>query len=152
VLVVAIALLGSLTVLPAVLSTLGDRVDRGRIPFVTRIRARDGESRFWGALVDAVMRRPLAWGGGAVALLVALAIPAFGLHTVDSGAQGLPRDLTVMRVYERIQEAFPGGPGPAVVVVSARDVTSPRVVARRGLNRGAARSCDPGDARRPGRT
>ena len=62
-------------------------------------------------------------------LLVALAIPAFSLHTVDSGAQGLPRDLPVMQVYDRIQKAFPGGAGPAVVVVSARDVTAPQVTA-----------------------
>ena len=69
----------------------------------------DGESRFWGAVVNAVMRRPVVWGGAAVALLVALAIPALSLHTVDSGAQGLPRDLQVMKVYERVQKTFPGG-------------------------------------------
>ncbi len=130
VLVVAIALVGSLTVLPAVLSKLGDGVDRGRIPFLARRRrATDGESRFWGAVVNAVMRRPIVWGGAAAALLVALAIPALSLHTVDSGAQGLPRDLQVMKVYERIQKTFPGGGGPAVVVVSANDVTRPQVAA-----------------------
>jgi RND superfamily putative drug exporter len=129
VLVVAIALVGSLTVLPAVLSKLGDRVDRGRIPLLARRRDANGESRFWGRVVGAVMRRPIVWGGAAAALLVALAIPALSLHTVDSGAQGLPRDLQVMTVYERVQKAFPGGGGPAVVVVSARDVTQPRVVA-----------------------
>ena len=62
-LVVAIALVGSLTVLPAVLSKLGDRVDRGRIPFLSRLAARDGESRFWPAIVGGVLRRPLLWGG-----------------------------------------------------------------------------------------
>ena len=129
VLVVAIALVGSLTVLPAVLSKLGDGVERGRIPFLARRRTNNGESRFWGAVVTAVMRRPILWGGAAVALLVALAIPALSLHTVDSGAQGLPRDLQVMKVYERVQKTFPGGGGPAVVVVSANDVTRPQVVA-----------------------
>jgi uncharacterized membrane protein YdfJ with MMPL/SSD domain len=129
VLVVAIALVGSLTVLPAVLSKLGDRVERGRIPFLERLRSRDGESRFWGPAVNAVMRRPVLCGGAAAALLVALAIPALSLHTVDSGAQGLPRDLQVMKVYERVQRTFPGGAGPAVVVVSAPDVTRPQVTA-----------------------
>jgi RND superfamily putative drug exporter len=129
VLVVAISLVGSLTVLPAVLSKLGDGVDRGRVPFLARRRARDGESRFWGAVVNAVMRRPVIWGGAAIAVLVALAIPALSLHTVDSGAQGLPRDLQVMKVYERVQKTFPGGAGPAVVVVSANDVTRPQVTA-----------------------
>ena len=129
VLVVAIALAGSLTVLPAVLSKLGDRLDRGRIPFLHRLRAKDGESRVWAAIVSVVLRRPILWGGAAAALLVALAIPAFSLHTVNSGAAGLPHDLTVMKVYERIQRAFPGGAGPAVVVISASDVTNPRVTA-----------------------
>ena len=129
VLVVAIAILGSLTVLPAVISKLGDRVDKGRVPFLSRPRRADGDSRMWGAIVDSVLRRPVLWGGLAVALLVALAIPAFGIHTVDSGAQGLPRDMPVMRVYDRAQKAFPGGPLPAEVVVSAPDVTAPPVVA-----------------------
>jgi RND superfamily putative drug exporter len=129
VLVVAIALLGSLTVLPAVLSKLGDGVDRGRIPLLARRCAKNGESRFWGRVVSAVMRRPIVWGGAAAAFLIALAIPALSLHTVDSGAQGLPRDLQVMQVYERVQKTFPGGGGPAVVVVSASDVTQPRVTA-----------------------
>jgi uncharacterized membrane protein YdfJ with MMPL/SSD domain len=127
VLVVAIALLGSLTVLPAVLSKLGDRVERGRIPLLARVGTRNGESRVWGAVIGAVMRHPLILGGAAAAALVALAIPALSLHTVDSGAQGLPHDLVVMQVYTRIQRAFPGGAGPAVVVVSARDVTRPQV-------------------------
>jgi RND superfamily putative drug exporter len=126
-LVVAIAVVGSLTVLPAVLSKLGDRVDRGRIPFLRRIASRDGESRFWSAIVGAVLRHPVVWGGFAAALLIALAIPAFRLHTVNSGVQGLPRDLPVMNVYERVVKAFPGEPLPAIVVVSAPDVTAPDV-------------------------
>jgi RND superfamily putative drug exporter len=129
VLVVAIALVGSLTVLPAVLSKLGDRVDRGRVPGLNRLRARYGESRFWAAIVDVVLRRPLLWGGLAAALLIALAIPGFSLHTVNSGFQGAPRNLPIMKVYNRIQAAFPGGATPEVVVVSAPDVTSPRVTA-----------------------
>ena len=138
VLVVAISLIGSLTVLPAVLSKLGDRVDRGRVPFLSRLRAKNGESRFWGAIVGAVLRRPVLWGGAATALLIALAIPAFSLHTVNSGAQGLPQDMPIVKVYNRIQKAFPGGAGPAVVVVSARDVTTPQVSAGiAALKRGA---------------
>jgi uncharacterized membrane protein YdfJ with MMPL/SSD domain len=129
ILVVAMALVGSLTVLPAILSKLGDRVDRGRIPFLSRRAAEDGESRFWGTIVGAVLRHPLMWGGLAAALLVALAIPAFSLHTAESGAQGLPRDLPVVKVYDRIQKTFPGGPSPAQVVVRAPDVTTRQVTA-----------------------
>ena len=127
VLVVAIALVGSLTVLPAVLSMLGDRVDRGRIPFLKHAGRPDGGSRLWSAVVGAVLRRPLLFGGLAAALLIALCIPAFRLHTASSGVQGLPRDLPVMKVYDRVEKAFPGGPVPALVAVSAPDVTAPAV-------------------------
>ena len=57
--VVAIAVLGSLTVLPALLCRLGDNVDRLRVPLVRRLRRDDGQGRFWGAIVDRVMRRPV---------------------------------------------------------------------------------------------
>lgn len=129
VLVVAIALVGSLTVLPAVLAILGDRIDRGRVPFARRLLGRNGASRLWPAIVGGVLRRPLLWGGLATALLVALTIPAFRLHTVDSGIQGLPHDLPVIRIYDRTVKAFPGQPLPAVVVVRAPDVTAPPVKA-----------------------
>jgi len=127
--VVAIALVGSLTVLPAALSKLGDRVDRGRVPGLNRLRATPGESRFWAAIVGTVLRRPVVWGGAATAVLVALAIPAFSLHTVQSGFQTLPRNLPIMKAYQHIQTAFPGGAVPETVVISARDVTSPNVTA-----------------------
>ena len=64
-----------------------------------------------------------------MALLVALAIPAFSLHTVSAGMQGLPPTLPVMKAYERVQQAFPGGAEPETVVISAADVTSPQVTA-----------------------
>jgi uncharacterized membrane protein YdfJ with MMPL/SSD domain len=134
VLVVAVAVLGSLTVLPATLSLLGDRVDRGRIPWfgkwLQRKRA-NGASRLWAATIGAVLKRPRASVALAAGLLVVLAIPAFSIHTsVLSASQDLPKDLPVMRTYARIQHAFPGGPQPAEVVVSAGDVTRPRVAAQ----------------------
>ena len=61
------------------------------------------------------------------AILVALAIPALSLHTVNPGLAGLPHNLPVMKTYERIQTAFPGGPLPAEIVVQAVDVTAPSV-------------------------
>jgi RND superfamily putative drug exporter len=129
ILVVAIALVGSLTVLPAIIAKLGDRIDRGRIPFLSRLVAREGESRFWARIVGGVLRRPLVWGLLAATLLVALAMPAFRLHTAEAGAQGLPPDLPILNVYDRAQQAFPGGPLPAIVAVSAPDVTAPEVSA-----------------------
>jgi anti-anti-sigma factor len=129
IIVVAVAMLGSLTVLPAMLSKLGDRIDRGRVPFVGRLRRRMGGGSAWGFVVDRVLRRPVVsvvLAGGA---LVALAIPAFSLHTVDSGIQGLPPDLPITKTLNRVQAEFPGGPVPALVVVQAKDVTA-RPVAR----------------------
>ena len=57
--VVSVAMVGSLTVLPALLWKLGDKIEKGRIPFLHRLRSKDGESRFWEAILDRVLRRPV---------------------------------------------------------------------------------------------
>jgi RND superfamily putative drug exporter len=85
ILVVAVAVLGSLTVLPALLSRLGDKVERGRIPFVSRLRRDDSEGRFWGAIVDRVLRRPVLWAAVSGGTLVALAAPALQLQLAAQG-------------------------------------------------------------------
>jgi RND superfamily putative drug exporter len=127
ILVVAVAMIGSLTVLPAMLALLGNKVDKGRVPFVHRLRRKDGESRVWNAVLDRVLKRPLVSLVLASTLLVALAIPALGMKTANSGIDDLPRDLAVMQTYDRMQSAFPGNQIPAVVVVEADDVTAPAV-------------------------
>jgi RND superfamily putative drug exporter len=127
ILVVAVAMLGSLTVLPAVLSWLGDRVDRGRVPFVNRLRSPTGESRFWGTVVGAVLRRPVLSVVLAGGLLLALAIPALQLRTVQPAIETFPQSLPSIQTYNRIQAAFPGSEIPAVVVVKADDVAAPQV-------------------------
>ncbi len=129
IMVVAVAVLGSLTVLPAVLSKLGDKVNKGRIPFIQRVHGSGAEAGFWAAIVDRVLRHPWVSAIAAAGLLVVLALPALGLHTANSGVQGLPRDLPVMQTYERIQDAFPGGPLPALVVIRAPDVRRLQVTA-----------------------
>jgi RND superfamily putative drug exporter len=127
ILVVAVAVLGSLTVLPALLSKLGDRVMKGRVPYVARRRESGSEPRVWGAIVNAVLRRPAASALVAAGLAVALSIPAFGLHTSLPGLQGLPKGLPIVNTINRIDAAFPGGPLPAEVVVQASNVNSPQV-------------------------
>ena len=129
IMVVAIAMLGSLTVLPALLSRLGDRVDRPRIPLVSRLRRDDGEGRLWGAIVDRVLRRPLLSALLAGGLLVALALPALQLKMVQAGPDTYPQSLPVVQTYDRMQEAFPGTALPANVVVKAQDVTAPTMQA-----------------------
>ena len=127
ILVVAIAIVGSLTVLPAMLSWLGDRVEKGRIPFVSRRRRSSGDSRVWSAVLDRVLRRPRASVAIAGGLLVLLALPAFVMKTELTGVNDLPRSLAIMQTYDRIQAAFPGGPLPAIVAVKADDVRAPEV-------------------------
>ncbi|MCL4287574.1 MAG: MMPL family transporter [Thermoleophilia bacterium] len=127
--VVAVSVLGSLTVLPAVLSKLGDRVERGRVPVIGRLKRSGRESRLWGAVIDRVTRRPLASLVAAGGLLVALAVPAFSMHTALPGVDTFPRSIDVIRTYDRIQADFPGNQLPAVVAVEADDVTSPEVAA-----------------------
>jgi uncharacterized membrane protein YdfJ with MMPL/SSD domain len=129
--VVAVAMLGSLTVLPAVLSMLGDRVEKGRIPFLGRLR-RDGEPRVWKALLRPVLAHP-AWAAAASAsVLVALAIPAFSLHTAISGIDSLPRSVPEVKVLDDFQRLYPGGAQPAIVAVKAKSVDAPAV--RNGID------------------
>ncbi len=129
-LVVAVAMLGSVTVLPAVISKLGDKVEKGRVPFLGRLRHRNhGESRVWGYVIDKSLKRPVAAVVLSVGFLLLLAYPALHMRTINPGVAGLPHDLPVMQTYERIQAEFPGGPMPAYVVVEADDVTTPAVQA-----------------------
>jgi RND superfamily putative drug exporter len=125
--VVGIAVLGSLTFLPALLSMLGGWTDRGRIPFLGRRRTAASQSRFWGLLARAVVRRPLAWGGVAVAALLVLAVPVLSLHLEDPGIHELPSNVPVVRSLLAISQAFPGGPEPAYVVVTGSDLGGPQV-------------------------
>ncbi len=127
ILVVAVAVLGSLTVLPAVLSRLGDKVDRLRVPLVGRLRRDDGEGRIWGAIVDRVLRRPVLSAVLAGGLLLALAAPALQLHMAKPGVETFPQSLEVMKTYNRMQQAFPGTALPAQVVVEAPNVNAPAV-------------------------
>ncbi len=121
--VVLAAMIGSLTVLPAVMHRLGDKVDKGRIPIFSGRPRDDGP---WGRFIGAVLRRPvtaLLLSGGALFLL---AMPAFSMHTKLPNFTDLPHDLKIVRTYDRIQRAFPGSQTPAIVVVKSADVTSPQ--------------------------
>jgi uncharacterized membrane protein YdfJ with MMPL/SSD domain len=130
ILVVAVAMLGSLTVLPAMISLLGRRIEWLRVPFLGKLRHRShGESRVWSWIIDRVLRRPVISAVAAAAILIALALPALNMHPINPGVAGLPRSLPIMQTYDRIQAAFPGGALPAIVAVQADDVTSPQVQA-----------------------
>ncbi len=122
-LVVAVAVIGSVTVLPGVMASLGDRVEFGRVPYISRLRA-SGSSRGWSWVVGHVLRRPVWSVVISVGVLLTLALPALSMRTVDPGTAGVPSSLPIMKTYASIRAAFPGAPMSAIVVVTAPDVTA----------------------------
>jgi len=129
-LVVATAVLGSLTVLPALLALLGDRVDLGRIRRRRTGHRQPAGNRVWRAVLAVVLRRPLVSALLAAATLGALAAPALRLNpqgeSLDDFATG---SIPVVDTLKDVRAAFPGGAEPAQVVISADDVTAAPVTA-----------------------
>jgi uncharacterized membrane protein YdfJ with MMPL/SSD domain len=120
--VVLCAMIGSLTVLPALLHKLGDRVDWGRVPYVYERRGRD---RFWGAVVRRVLHRPVLSVVLSAGLLLVLAMPAWTLHTKLPSFTDLP-NIPIVQAYTDIQAAFPGSQTPIEFVVRGDNVMTPR--------------------------
>ncbi|GGV30540.1 MMPL family transporter [Streptomyces griseoflavus] len=129
--VVAVAMVGSVTVLPALLSLLGERVEKGRLPFLRKRRANGGnDSRFWTAVLKRVLARPLLAAVVATGALLAVAAPAIGMKTQNLTLdQEFGDSLPIVQTYNRVNEAFPGGSEPAEVVVRADDINAPEVKA-----------------------
>jgi RND superfamily putative drug exporter len=127
--VVGVAVAGSLTFLPALLSLLGSWADRGRVPFLGRRRMEAGPSRLWTALVRRVVRRPAAFGGVAALAMLALAAPALGLHLGNPPNGGFTGRLPVITTQAKIQQAFPTAATPALVIVTGEHLNSPPVLA-----------------------
>jgi RND superfamily putative drug exporter len=123
--VVAVAMVGSLTVLPALLGRLGDKVEKGKIPFLHRLRSKDGNGRFWTAVLDRVLRRPVLSAVAATAVLVALATPALFINTAAMSLDDV--QIAEVAPLRKLEAAFPGGNDPARVAIKADDVTSPAI-------------------------
>jgi putative drug exporter of the RND superfamily len=148
ILVVCIAMLGSVTVLPALLSLLGDKVEFGRIRLPRRRAHRRGEraghrgegsgrlrerAGVVGTLLKPVLARPGIAAALSAGLLLALAAPALGMKTAKLGIdQQIPPGEAIARTYTELNRAFPGNPAPANVVVKARDIDAPQVKAAIG--------------------
>jgi RND superfamily putative drug exporter len=124
--VVGVAVIGSLTFVPAMLSWLGRWADRARIPFLGRRRTAAKPSRLWAALVRRVVRRPLLWGGVAAVAMLALAAPALSMRLAYP-ENDVPNNVLVIATYNRIQQAFPQAPSPAQVVVTGTGLSGPAV-------------------------
>jgi uncharacterized membrane protein YdfJ with MMPL/SSD domain len=150
--VVFMSMVGSLTVLPALLGRFGDRIDRGvlavlaasvmrvfrweprllvrlrdRRTILQRLKGDQQESRVWAAVLRPSLRHPVAATFGSVALLCVLAVPALDLHLRMTGFSDLPSRLPIVQTYDSIQQAFPGSSSPVDVVVHADDVNAPAV-------------------------
>jgi RND superfamily putative drug exporter len=153
-LVVFSSLVGSLTVLPALLGKFDRYIERGlrqvlaatvlrflrlfktqpnwlvwlrETPTVLqRLKGNRQESRMWGFVITKSMRRPLIAVAVSVGLLIVLALPVLNLHTKQSSFTDLPKSLSIVKTYNTIQASFPGSQDPAHLVVRANDVTTPQ--------------------------
>ncbi|MCX4612554.1 MULTISPECIES: MMPL family transporter [Streptomyces] len=137
--VVAVAMVGSVTVLPALLSLLGERVEKGRLPFLhpdkrrargKRVRSAEEGSRFWSAVLRVVLAKPAVSLVVAAGALLAIAAPALGMKTQQLTLDKEFGDsLAIVGTYNRVNDAFPGGSEPAEVVVKAHDINAADVKA-----------------------
>jgi uncharacterized membrane protein YdfJ with MMPL/SSD domain len=126
--VVAVAMIGSLTFLPALLSWLGDRVEKGRIPLLGRYRRPVGEGRVWSTVLTPVLRHPVVSAIAATALLIAIAIPTLSIHTAQDGPKAFPASAPTIETLDRLQASFPGQASPAIVAVRT-DAATPAFTA-----------------------
>ena len=136
ILVVAVSVLGSLTVLPAVLAKLGRWVDRPRIPLLWRLNAtrKDAEGRpvkprLWTTLLSPALRHPVITMTISASALLALALPAFGMVLKLPGIQDLPQSIPAIQAYERMTTAFPSTGLNHTIVVQAPKAQAAQVSA-----------------------
>jgi uncharacterized membrane protein YdfJ with MMPL/SSD domain len=134
-----VSVAAALTLLPALLSLLGDRVNAGRIPFFGRT-TRGEESPFWSGIVREVLRRPLVSLVLATAVLLAMAVPVLALRSGEAGVSTLPDRLAAKQGYLALNAEFPGETTDPVGVVIDGDAGSPAVPA--GIDRLRERLAD----------
>ena len=123
--VAIVSVVAALTLLPALLGLLGDRINSLRLPWLGRNTT--GEGRFWGAVVRKVMRRPVVSLVTFGALLLALALPAFGLRLGASGVSTLPNRLESKQGFDALARDFPQQSSSPALIAVVGDVRSPRV-------------------------
>jgi putative drug exporter of the RND superfamily len=128
ILVGIVSVIAALTLLPAVISLLGDRINALRVPFFGRATS-GGESRFWGRIVTAVMRRPVLSLVTAVGLLLAAAVPVLSLDTGTAGISTLPERFESRQGFELLNREFPGQTTDPVQIAVDGDAESAQVQA-----------------------
>jgi RND superfamily putative drug exporter len=124
ILVVLVAVTGSLTVLPALLAKLGRWIDRPRIPLLWRLNRRIGQGGISGRLIRPVIRKPFVSAVIAGGALVALAVPALGMSTHEATIATLPQDIPAVQAFQRAQESFPSQRPDVEVVLRSSAATT----------------------------
>jgi putative drug exporter of the RND superfamily len=128
ILVAIVSVIAALTLLPALLALLGDRVNALRLPLFGRVADRDvSEGRFWGSVARTVMGRPVTSLIAAAALLIAAAVPVLSLETGSSGIATLPERFASKQGFVLLNEEFPGQTTDPVDVVVSGDHGSAEV-------------------------
>ncbi|MCC6224646.1 MAG: MMPL family transporter [Thermoleophilia bacterium] len=122
----------ALTLLPAVLALLGDRVNAVRLPLVQRRLSGGAEGRLWAAIARAVMRRPALSLVLSAGVLLAATVPAFQLETGAAGVSTLPEDLPTRQAFDVLEREFEAGRIAPVEVVVDGDSGSAEVEAAIG--------------------
>ncbi len=119
ILVVGVAVLGSLTVLPALLVLLGHWVDRPRVPLLWRLNRRIGRGGLSSRLLAPVLKHPVAALIASVIVMMLLALPALGLRMHSGNIDTLPASITEVQTLRDLQKAFPVEGASATVVVQS---------------------------------
>ena len=127
ILVGIVSVVAALTLLPAVLSLLGDGIERLRIPYFGRAASAGAESRFWGRIVRGVMRRPVASLVVSVGVLLAAAVPVLSLESGTAGISTLPDRFESKQGFLLLNREFPGQTTDPVRIVVEGDSASPEV-------------------------
>ncbi|MGY4767071.1 MMPL family transporter [Kribbella sp. CWNU-51] len=135
--VVAVAVLGSLTVLPALLAKLGHRVDRPRVPLLWRLNRRIGPGGISRRILAPVLRYPRAALTISALAVVALALPALGMKTESADLNTLPQSIPEVRTLKALQENFPSQGSLSYDVVAQGDGAA---AALTGLQESAVRT------------
>ncbi|MBA3566489.1 MAG: MMPL family transporter [Actinobacteria bacterium] len=138
ILVGIVSVVAALTLLPALLGLLGDRVNALRIPIVGRrtLESAGGEGRFWGAIVRSVLRRPVLSLVLSLGVLVALALPILAMNVGTSGVSALPDRFSSKQGFLALERNFPGSTtDPVEIVVSSDSSDSSRAEASAALDR-----------------
>ena len=148
IIVVLVAIIGSLTVLPAMLSAFGRFVDRPRIPLLWRLNRRIGTGGISSRLIRPVIRKPFVSALLAGGALLALAVPALGMSTHESTVDSLPQDIPAVQAFQRVQQSFPSEhPTFEIVLTTTDDGARAATAALRGIEADAVEAgiTEPGD-------